>query len=46
LYSEFGSVYSRFTLHSVNAEAASRALRWAFENLRSKGSYLFGLFKK
>eukprot|EP01114_Cavostelium_apophysatum_P004884 TRINITY_DN1531_c0_g2_i1.p2 TRINITY_DN1531_c0_g2~~TRINITY_DN1531_c0_g2_i1.p2 ORF type:complete len:219 (-),score=45.83 TRINITY_DN1531_c0_g2_i1:860-1516(-) len=33
----YGTVYSRFTLHSVKEEAASRTLRWAFDNLIDEG---------
>jgi tellurite methyltransferase len=33
----FDVVYSRFTLHSVNAEGQERALRWSQENLLKLG---------
>lgn len=33
-------VYSRFTLHTVDAPTASHALRWAHRNLRPGGSLL------
>lgn len=33
-------VYSRFTLHTVDASTASRTLRWAFRNLRPEGRLL------
>lgn len=36
----FGTVYSRFTLHSVPAEGAARAMKWAFENLKEGGLFL------
>lgn len=33
----FGAVYSRFTLHSVPVDGASRTLLWAFANLKPGG---------
>jgi SAM-dependent methyltransferase len=34
---EYDVIYSRFTLHAVNKEGASRALAWAFNSLKSGG---------
>ena len=34
------AVYSRFTLHAVTADEASRALRWAYRNLAAGGQFL------
>lgn len=38
--SNFATVYSRFTLHAIKAEEASRALGWAYNNLRPGGLLL------
>jgi tellurite methyltransferase len=37
---QFATVYSRFTLHAIKAEEASRALAWSFRNLRPGGQLL------
>ncbi len=37
---QFGTIYSRFTLHSIHKEGASKTLKWSFENLE-KGGTLF-----
>eukprot|EP01116_Phalansterium_solitarium_P011296 TRINITY_DN26933_c0_g1_i1.p1 TRINITY_DN26933_c0_g1~~TRINITY_DN26933_c0_g1_i1.p1 ORF type:complete len:266 (-),score=43.91 TRINITY_DN26933_c0_g1_i1:269-949(-) len=37
---QFGTVYSRFTLHAVKAEEASRALSWSWRNLKEGGALL------
>jgi len=37
---EFATVYSRFTLHSIKVGDATRALKWAFDNLRPGGLFL------
>jgi len=34
---QFGTIYSRFTLHSIPVEGASRTLKWAFDNLKHGG---------
>jgi SAM-dependent methyltransferase len=34
---KFGSIYSRFTLHAVPVEGASRSLKWAWNNLLEGG---------
>jgi len=34
---KFGHIYSRFTLHSVPVEGASRTLKWSFDNLLDGG---------
>jgi len=34
---KFGSIYSRFTLHAVRAESASKSLNWSYSALRSGG---------
>jgi len=36
----FGTVYSRFTLHAIRVDGASRSLKWAFHNLISGGLLL------
>jgi len=36
----FATVYSRFTLHAIKAEESSRALSWAFGNLKAGGLLL------
>jgi len=36
----FATVYSRFTLHAIKAEEASRALAWSFRNIRPGGLLL------
>lgn len=36
---QIGVIYSRFTLHSVPAEGASRTLKWAFSNLKPGGVF-------
>lgn len=40
IHEKFDSVYSRFTLHSVRAEEASRTLNWAYDHLRPQGLLL------
>lgn len=37
---QYGTIYSRFTLHSIQAQAASRALEWSFNNLKEGGLLL------
>jgi len=37
---QYDAVYSRFTLHAIQAEGASRTLKWAHANLKS-GGYLY-----
>lgn len=37
---KFGTIYSRFTLHSVKEEGATRTLQWSYDNLKEDG-YLF-----
>lgn len=39
-HAPIGAIYSRFTMHSIPAEAASRVYRWAFDQL-AKGGYFF-----
>jgi SAM-dependent methyltransferase len=38
--SDYGTVYSRFTLHAIRKEGASRAIKWAFNILKPKGIFL------
>ncbi len=35
----FDVVYSRFSLHSIDKQGASRTLKWAFDNLKSGGFF-------
>ncbi len=35
----FDTVYSRFTLHSVNKKQASNTMRWAYQSLEQRGKF-------